>query len=378
MFDENPLSVNSTETVAPVAATDDAVNDTATVTETPEVKTDAVTETVETQETKQPDVDDPKVPPELREHLKGLERDLKAYKPAFVGLETAAKTLFGTGTPEDVQAAIQTVQALAPQIKVLTDANATQAEVVSTLQSMLPPENMEALAWHVLNNPANQEAIFSDSEVIKAIEDRLFQGRTIAEIESLLANAPETEADPRMAELMRRDKERTDRDTREASERTTREANQRVAELATRFFEEPAKRVLAEMVAPEGVSEADKQLFADVAEDAAYVAQARFAKENFQAFQQIEQLYRQGRQQQAIAGELRLANRYEATLLKTKERFSGFLKFRSAAVVSDQQGKINGVRTEVSGSVEQGQKKEEAWDIDAPDFAQRFAASFHN
>lgn len=385
MFDENPLSVNPTEIAAPDAPLASPENGVESVVETPtEVKPDAVVETDTTQETKQPDVDDPKVPPELREHLKGLERDLKTYKPAFVGLETAAKTLFGTSTPEDVQAAIQTVQALAPQIKVLTDSNATQADVVSTLQQMLPPENMEALAWHVLNNPANHEAIFTDSEVVKAIEDRFLQGRTFAEIESLLANAPETEADPEREAWRREQASFQAERQREASERTTREANQRSSELASRFFEEPTKRILAEdfkLAAPEGASEADKQLFADTAEDIGYVAQARFAKENMAAFMQIDQLYRQGRQVQAQAAEIRLANRYHATLIKTAERHVNLLKSRSVAVVNDQQGKINGVRTEVSGSVEAGQQKQgPVWDYDKPDAEAMvgFQNQFHN
>ena len=380
MFDENPLSVN-VESADSVAATDDTANGETTEL-TPEAPAEVV-EKVETQETKPED--NPAESQDLkrvREWGQGLERDVREkFAPAYTGLERTATALYGAATAEDVLAAAKTVETLAPQLKVLTDPAAASTEVLSTLKSMLPQEHMEALTWDALNNPANRQVIFDDPEVQSAIAEQYFNGRSIDEVLALLAQAPETESDPEREAWRREQNAFKAERQREASEKTQAAASQRSAELADRFFEQPTKRILAEdfkLVAPEGASEADKQLFADTAEDIGYVAQARFAKENMAAFMQIDQLYRQGRQVQAQAAEIRLANRYHATLIKTAERHVNLLKSRSAAVVSDQQGKINGVRPEVSGSVDQGQRKEEAWDIDAPDFAQKFAASFHN
>lgn len=371
-----------TESVAPDVATDIPVNDVDTSatepTEAPQPQ-ESVEKTEETQEPKPED--DPKVPQQLRDHLKGLERDLKTYKPAYTGLEKAATELYGSTTPEDIAATIQTVQALAPQLKVLTDPSANSADVVSTLQRMLPPEHIEGIAWAALNDPGNRSVFLSDPEVLKAISDELLEGRTIEEIQSILANAPETEIDPEREAWRREQQQFRTEQSRIKSENAQRMANEKSAQLANRFFEEPTKRILAEdfkLVAPEGASEADRQLFADTAEDIGYIAQARFAKENMSAFMQIDSLYRQGREVQAQAAEIRLQNRYHATLIKTAERHVNLLKSRSVATLNGQQDKLNGVRPDVTGSVEQGEKKEERWDIDAPDFAQKFAASFHN
>jgi len=381
MYDE--FSVSPAETATPDVATDIPANgvdnSTPDATEAAPVTQESVEKVEETQETKPED--DPRVPQQLRDHLKGLEKDLKAYKPAYTGLEKAAQELYGTTTPEDIQSTIATVQALAPQLKVLTDPSSPTANVVSTLQSMLPAEHIEGLAWAALNDPGNRSVFLSDPEVLKAISDELLEGRSIEEIQSILANAPETEIDPER-EAWRREQQafRTERQ-REISERNQRAANERSAQLANRFFEEPTKRILAEdfkLVAPEGANEADKQLFADTAEDIGYIAQARFAKENMAAYMQIDNLYKQGNMAAAQAAEIRLQNRYHATLIKTAERHVNLLKSRSVATLNGQQDKINGVRPDVTGSVEQGEKKEERWDIDAPDFAQKFAASFHN
>lgn len=380
-------SVNPTEFAAPIVATDDAANgvDNST-TETAEVNTEVApeqpqesVEKVETQETKPED--DPKVPPQLREHLKGLEKDLKTYKPAYAGLEKAATELYGTNTPEDIQATISTVQALAPTLKVLTDPNATQADVVNTLTKMLPAEHMEGLAWAALNDPATQAVIFDDPEVLKAISDRLFDGQSIEDVLTKLASVPETDVDPEQSAWRQEQKQFRDEQARIKSESAQKAALEQSNQLMTRFFETPAQRVIAEdfkLVAPEGATEADKQLFSDTAKDIRFAAQGRFLEENMDTYMQIDALYKAGKGIQAQAAEIRLANRYQATLIKTAERHANLLKSRSVAAVNGQQAKINGVRPDVAGSVEQGEKKEEHWDIDAPDFAQKFAASFHN
>lgn len=386
---DNPLG-ESQEVDATSAATGDqtAIDNSAT-TETVEATADTATqqtqkstETAETQETK-PDADDPKIPQNFRDHLKELESDIKVkYKPAMAGLESVATELYGASAPEDVQAAIQTVQALAPAIKTLTSDTSSQADVVAAVQQLLPPEHVEAVAWAALNDPATQEVIFSDPEVLQTISERLFGGKSLAEVQALLANAPETEVDPEKDAWRKEQSDFKAEQARIKAENTQRIAQEKSTQLLTRFFETPAQTVIADdfkLVAPEGASEADKQLFADTAEDIRYAAQGRFLKANMDAYMRIDNLYRQGKEVPAHALEIQLANKYHATLIKTAERHANLLKSRSVATVNDQQAKINGVRPDVTGSVEgNGNKAEERWDLNAPDFAQKFAASFHN
>jgi len=331
-----------------------------------------------TQEAKPDDPAESKDLKTVRDWGRSLEKDLRPLK---AGIETTAKELYGTNNPEDIQAAMQTIQALAPSIKVLTDPNAAQADVVSTLQRMLPPEHVEALVWAGLNDPRSHEFIFSDPEVLQTISERLFDGRSIEDVQNVLANATETDFDPATTELRKELASIRAEKAREISEKQTMASQKASEDLLSRFFEAPAQTVIAEdfkLVAPEGASEADKQLFADTAEDIRYAAQGRFLKANMDAYMQIDSLYRKGMVVQAQAAEIRLANRYHATLIKTAERHANLLKSRSVATVNGQQAKINGVRPDVTGSVEQGEKPVERWDIDAPDFAQKFAASFHN
>lgn len=335
----------------------------------------------ETQETKTEETaTEPDSLKSVREWGKSLERDLKPLKS---GLEKTATELYGASTPEDVQAALQTMQTLAPSIKVLTDPNATQADVVSTLQQMLPAEHVEALTWAALNDPSTQEIIFDDPEVLKAISERLFQGRSIEDVQALLEKTPETATDPAQDAWK---KERSDFRAEQQRIKTQNEnaaADIRRNELMTRFFETPAQRVIAEdfkLVAPEGASETDKALFADTAKDIRFAAQGRFLEANMDEYQRIQNLYAAGKGLQAQAAEIRLSHRYEATLIKTAERHANLLKSRSVAKVEDQQTKINGVRPDVSGSVqgENGKAKEDWGNPDDPSFAQKFAASFHN
>lgn len=327
---------------------------------------------------------EPKDLKSVREWGKGLEKDIKQrFAPAYAGLEKTATELYGAATPEDVQAALQTVQTLAPALKVLIDPAAKQADVISTLTSLLPAEHMETLTWAALNDPQNQEFIFSDPEVLKTISDKLFEGRTIEEMQSLLKANPVTASDPEREAWRKEQSEFKAEQQRVKTQKENETADTRRNELMTRFFETPAQRVIAEdfkLVAPEGASEADKQLFSDTAKDIRFAAQGRFLEANMDEYQRIQNLYASGRQVQAQAAEIRLAHRYEATLIKTTERHANLLKSRSTAKTGEQQDKINSVRPDVSGSVAGNgiQKKEDWGNPDDPSFAQRFAASFHN
>ena len=386
MIDE--ISVNPTESATPDVATDipaNGVDNSATETTEaqPEVTTEQPQESVEkaeeTQEVKPED--DPRVPQQLRDHLKGLEKDLRTYKPAYTGLEKAATELFGTQNPEDIQATLETMKAAAPLLKVVLDTQSTPTQVVQALQNALPAEHMESVAWAALNDPATQAVIFDDPEVLKTISDKFFNGRSLEDVQALLESNPETEVDPEREAWRNEQKLFKQERERETSERNQRATQERTNQLMTRFFETPAQTVIAEdfkLVAPEGSSEADKQLFSDTAKDIRFAAQGRFLEENMDAYMQIQNLYSQGRGLQAQAAEIRLQNKYHATLIKVAERNANLLKSRSVSQVNGQQAKINGVRPDVTGSVDGTTKTEEHFDIDAPDFAQKFAASFHN
>ena len=383
----------SSESVAPVIATDDNTNDSvdnSTTEATEEVVTEQAQESaekVETQEAK-PDVDDPKIPQNFRDHLKELESDIKVkYKPAIAGIEKVATDLFGTNTPEDVQATIQTVQALAPSIKVLTDPSASQADVVKTLQTMLPQEHVEAMAWAALNDPQTRPVIFDDPEVRQAISEDLLNGKSIEEVQALLANAPEAEVDPEK-EAWR--KERADFQAERERDRLQSEqtaARTRMQEFASRFYETTAQRVIADdlkLVAPEGASEQDKKDFEFAAKAAKFTAQALFIEQNGPAAEQLQMLHAKGARPtaEAIKSEINLANRYEATLIKTTQFFLNLLAARSDTTVKSQQDRINGVRPDVTGSVEGNGNNAEAplWDYSKTDAEnmKTFSASFHN
>lgn len=344
--------------------------------ETQEAKPEAQEEPAESKDVKQ-----------VRDWGKSLERDIKQkFSPAYSGIEKAATELFGVAepTPEDIQATISTVQALAPSIKVLTDSSASQADVVKTLQKMLPQEHVEAMAWAALNDPATRPVIFDDPEVRQAISDDLFNGKSIEEVQALLANAPETEVDPER-EAWRKEQADFKAERQQEKLQTEQTATQtRLREFADRFYESPAQRVIADdlkLVAPEGASEQDKKDFEFAAKAARFTAQALFIEQNGPAAEQLQMLHARGARPtaDAIRSEINLANRYEATLIKTTEFFLKMLESRSAATVNGQQEKINSVRPDVKGSVDgNGNKTEERWDIDDPAFAQKFAASFHN
>lgn len=383
----------STESVAPVIATDDTANDNVdnsaseTITEETPVVTDETQESSETAETEAKPEDDPKIPQNFRDQMKALNADIKAkYKPVYTGLEKVSSDLFGSAEPEDVQAAIQTVQALAPTIKVITDQNSSQADVVSAIQKLLPAEHVEGLAWAALNDPATQDVIFADPEVLQTIAEKLFDGRGIEEIKALLANAPETEVDPEKEAWRAEQNTFRSEQARIKSENAARVADEQSNQLMTRFFEGPAQTVIVDdfkLVAPEGASEADKALFTETAKDIRFAAQGRFLEANMPAYMQINNLYRQGKGIQAQAAEIRLQNKYHATLIKVAERNSKLLESRSAATVNGQQDKINNVRPDVKGSVEgNGNREDKPYDVDDPGFMQRFQRdvnpAFHN
>src|SRR5262249_55406079 len=155
-----------------------------------------------------------------------------------------------------IQATIQTVTALAPQLKVLTDPMATSDNVVNTLQHMLPAEHIETLAWAALNDPATQQVIFDDPEVIQAIEQRYFQGRSLDEVQQILADVP-GDIDPATANLRREVAAMRAEKDREVSQARDRAIAERTQGLMNRFFEMPAQQVIAgdfKLVAPEGAT----------------------------------------------------------------------------------------------------------------------------
>ncbi len=390
MFD-SPLGDVPAATDAASDAGQDVSSDSSVLQELPDAATQELAsdasstqEQSQTQEAKPEAQDDPadsKDVKAVRDWGRSLEKDIKGkFQPIYAGIEKTASDLFGSASPEDIKATIQTVQAAAPLLKVVLDPQASGNDVVTALRQALPSEHLESVAWAALNDPATQDVIFSDPEVLQTISEKLFDGRSLEDVKALLADAPTL--DPEREAWRKEQSDFKAEQVRARTETAQQVAQKQSTDLLARFFETPAQRVIADdfkLVAPEGASDADKQLFADTAEDIRYAAQGRFLKANMDAYMQIDALYRAGKGLQAQAAEIRLQNRYEATLIKTAERHANLLKSRSAATVNGQQTKINGVRPDVKGSVEgNGHKAEERWDIDAPDFAQKFAASFHN
>lgn len=254
---------------------------------------------------------------------------------------------------------------------------------------MLPQEHVEAMAWAALNDSATQDIIFDDPEVLQTISEKLFDGKSIEEIKALLANAPEVEADPEREAWRKEQADFKAERQREKLQTEQAAAHMRTQEFASRFYESTAQRVIADdlkLVAPEGASEQDKKDFEFAAKAAKFTAQALFIEQNGPAAEQLQMLHAKGSRPtaEAIKSEISLANRYEATLIKTTQFFLNLLAARSVATVNGQQEKINGVRPDVKGSVDASKTQtDRPYDVDSPDFMQRFTrdvnpATFHN
>lgn len=309
----------------------------------------------------------PKVPEHFRRGYEALEKDVKEkYKP----LADAVDQLGGP----------QVLDALKPIAELMTNEAADQATVVTTLKEALLPQHLEALAWAALDSPTTQKVILQDPDVRQVIADTFFDGRSIEEIQATLEGVPaDDELDPETARL-RQEVNGFKQQQKQAQEQAEAQLRQqRTQELEKRFFVDTAADVVRQfsLAAPDGASEIDKQLFADNVEDFQYAAQGRFLKENADSYLQIQDMYARGLATQARIAEARLHNKWQATLIKTAERFSKHGEAYSEAARLKQEQKIQGVRPDVTGNVPNTpQLKEERYDPDAPDFLTKFMADF--
>jgi hypothetical protein len=131
------------------------------------------------------------------------------------------------------------------------------------------------------------------------------------------------------------------------------------------------------LVAPEGSSPEDKQLFEDTVSDVRFAAQGRFLQTNYQEYAQIQDMYAKGHVTQARVAEARLQNKWQATLIQTAERHSKQLQAMSASRKQEQQAKVANTRPDLSGNVPHTEKKaESAYNLDDPNFLENFLREF--
>jgi hypothetical protein len=309
----------------------------------------------------------PQPPEHFRKGYEALEKDVKEkYKPVVDAVEQMG--------------GLDVIKAIAPLAEIAVDENADPATIVKLFRETFLPQHMEAIAWAAMDDPSTQEIILSDPEVLQVISEKLFNGKSISDVQAALEFAVEAEEDdPEKAQLKKQlasieagKKAEEDRVAAQASDT-------RINDFQKRFFVDTADEVVKQfnLVAPVGASEDDKQLFSNTVEDIRYAAQGRFLAENQQAYLQIQEMVAKGFITQARVAEARLHNKWTATLLKTAERHSKQLRNSVEYTKSSQQAKVQGVRPDVSGNAGQEQvKNTERYDPDDPNFLTNFMAQF--
>lgn len=307
------------------------------------------------------------LPEHFRKGYEALEKDVnEKYKPV-------AKVV-------DELGGIEVVKALAPLAELIANEDADQAQVIETLKQTLLPQHLEALAWASLDNPETQAVVLEDPEVLQVLSDKFFNGKSISEVQAALQFAVEAEdEDPEKAELRKQLKAVNDEKKSEQDRVTAKASEDRVNDLQKRFFMDTADEVVKQfnLAAPDGATEADRQMFTDTVDDLRFAAQGRFLHENQQEYLKIQDMYARGLGSQARVIEARLHNKWQATLIKTAERMSNNLKDIANARQSNQQAKVQGVRPDVNGNAGQTQQvEEERYDLNDPNWLQNFQEQF--
>lgn len=306
-------------------------------------------------------------PKHFREGYDALAKDVKEkYKPVMDEV--------------DLLGGVEVLRALKPLADLALNADASAADVVRTLKEVMLPQHMEAVAWSALDNPATQEVIMNDPDVQQAISDRFFQGRSLEEVQSMMeVLGAEEESDPEKAEMKKQLASINESQRTEAARKQQEEANRRTDDLQKRFYVDTAEEVLKRfnMVAPEGASAEDKQLFENTVEDIRYAAQGRFLNEHSGEYMQIHDMYAKGLVTQARVAEARLHNTWQATLIRTAERHSKQLQAMSASRKSEQQAKVANTRPDVSGNAPNEAKPNQTqYDLSDPNWLDGFLADF--
>ncbi len=332
-----------------------------------ETSTDAV-ETAPEQESSENKVEAKQEPPEhFREGYARLEKDVnEKYKPVV--------------SKVDALGGVAVLDAIEPLLKLTMDESIGADEAVATLKQSILPQHLESLAWAALDNPDTQRVILQDPDVLQAISQQLFSGKSIEEVQAALANSVDDDVDPELAAVRKQLSERDARDKAAQEAQESQAANQRVEELQNRFFENTCNEVLKQFNfnAPEGASEADKKAMNDSVIDLKYAAQGRFLSEHAQDYGRIQELHAKGLGTQARIAETRLQNMWQATLIQTAERFSQQVASQSAAKKAEQQAKINGVNPDISGGnvTSSETQKSERYDLNDPNWLQNFMTEF--
>jgi hypothetical protein len=220
----------------------------------------------------------------------------------------------------------------------------------------------------------------NDADVQKVIADKFFGGKSIEEVQSIMeVLGAEEETDPEKAELKKQLAAIANTQKSETYRLQQAEATRRTDDLQKRFYVDTAEEVMKRfsLVAPDGASAEDKQLFENTVEDIRYAAQGRFLKDNANEYMQIHDMYANGLVTQARVAEARLQNKWQATLIRTAERHSKQLQAVSASRKTEQQQKVANTRPDVSGNVPNNTKThQEQYDLSDPDFLAKFLADF--
>ena len=306
------------------------------------------------------------LPQNFRDGYKSLERDVKEkYKPVVDKVEALG--------------GMAVLDALKPLTDIFLNEQADPATVVQTLQQTLLPQHLEAVAWAAIDSPETQQVLLADPDIRNVISNTFFAGKSIESVQAFLELMEDEEIDPNTRALQQKvtDFERAQQENQ--TRQQSLEANQRVQDLQKRFFVDTAEEVVGKfnLNAPEGATEADKQLFADTIEDLRFAAQGRFLKDNSEPYMQIQEMYAKGYVTQARVAEARLQNKWQATLIKTAERHSNQLKSVIGSQKAEQVQKAQNIRPDVTGNVPMTQQtNSERYDLNDPNWLTNFLSEF--
>jgi hypothetical protein len=234
---------------------------------------------------------------------------LEAAEPASTEVVAAPVT--------DIEQKLGGPEALAALAEMISDPDAQ-------LEDILPADAVQDMVWRALENPASQDAILNDSDVRAEIERRFLFGHSIEDVQGLL----EQYDSPADADQEQRLQQRT---------QDIQAGEDRVQNFQTDFFVAPVDQTIADM----GIDASDTEAISDQL----MVAQAKFLRANHAEFIQVQGMHERGLVSQARIAQARLANKWQATLIKqlgSLKKGSAPAKAKAAAT-TDQPAKSTGV-----------------------------------
>jgi len=163
------------------------------------------------------------------------------------------------------------------------------------LSDILPGETVQNLVWTALDNPETQAAVLSDPEVRATISREILSGHSIEDVQAILSQyEPGSGVNA------------------EAYAQQSQAAEDRVQQFQNDFFVSPVDQTLTDM----GID----QTRVEEISDALILAQGKFLQANNKEYLKVQSMVESGLVSQAKIAQARLANKWNATLIKQLEK----------------------------------------------------------